>query len=408
MTTPPESGPEPVLDQEVQQIVSDQISDERRRRVLLVILLMMLLLICCVGILFINYLRKPKPLPEMLPAPVAQNIVYPPTYMFYISGVDKPVGVAASPDGQRVYVAEGAGERLVKMFDRDGNLIQRIAPPGTNQSNRKPNYIAVGADGRVYVSDNYNHVIDVYDADGNFLDAIISSDTTLSEFVSTKVGGPLPKGTLFYYNFIDQSVYWQLPNQPLESHPFLPKQGWSPLGLRFDNKGNLLVTNMASKNQIVTIIPAEALNAPWTEFNPQITGFGEEGTGDGQLSFPNSAVTDSRGNFFVSDSNNGRISYWTADMQYKTFFGFGTAESGLNLPRGEWMDSRNYLHVADAVGQVIRVYDVSGAEPVFLYNFGNFGDAAGFFNFPTDICIDSSRRVYVADQENNRISVWSY
>jgi DNA-binding beta-propeller fold protein YncE len=408
MTTPPESGDAPIVDQEVQQIVSDQIKDERKRRVLLVLLLLLLLLICCIGVLFINYLRKPKPLPELLPPAVAENVVYPPTYLFYISGVDKPVAVAASPDGQRLYVAEGGGERLVKMFDRNGNLIQRMAPPGTNQSNRKPNYIAVDVQGRVFVSDNYNHVIDIFDADGNFIDAIISQDMTLSKFVTEKVGQALQKGTLYYYNAIDQNVYWQLPDGQLTAHPFLPKEGWTPLGLRFDNKGDLLVTNMASSDKIVTIIPSEALDAPLTEFNPQITGFGQEGTGDGQLSFPNSAVTDSRGNFYVSDSNNGRISYWTSDMQYKTFFGFGTAESGLNLPRGAWMDSRNYLHVADAVGQVVRVYDVSGAEPAFLYNFGDFGNTDGLFNFPTDVCIDSSRRVYVADQENNRISVWSY
>ena len=38
-----------------------------------------------------------------------------------VNDVDEPTGVAVSPDGQRIYVAESGGERLIKMFDRDGN-----------------------------------------------------------------------------------------------------------------------------------------------------------------------------------------------------------------------------------------------------------------------------------------------
>jgi sugar lactone lactonase YvrE len=133
-----------------------------------------------------------------------------------------------------------------------------------------------------------------------------------------------------------------------------------------------------------------------------------QGNENGQLLFPNSVVRDSRGNFYVSDGNNGRISKWTPDLQYGNFFGLGAVGSGLNLPRGAWMDGKNRLHVADAVGQIIRVYDVSGDEPAFLFTFGEFGITEGLFNYPNDICIDETGRLYIADRENNRISVWSY
>jgi hypothetical protein len=91
----------------------------------------------------------------------------------------------------------------------------------------------------------------------------------------------------------------------------------------------------------VQIFPATSLNVSWLDFNPKVAEFGVEGKGDGQLSFPNGVVTDSKGNFYVSDGNNGRISFWTSDMQYKTFFGFGSSESALNLPRGEWMSNKD-------------------------------------------------------------------
>lgn len=405
MTTPDielesKDAPDPVASPE-------EIEEERKRRKLLLLLVLLLLLLCCVGYFFVSYLLKPRPIPEMLPQPVSEAINYPPTYRLSIPA-DAPVGVAVSPDGQRIYVVESSGERLIKMFDRDGNFIKSFAPPGTTKSNRKPSYIAVDAGGRVFVNDTYNNVIAVFDADGVFLDGIISKDVTLSEFVAGINKGKAPQGTLYYYNNITKSVDYKFPNQEAKKAPGPDQAEWSPLGLRFDQKGDLLVTNIVSGKHSILIIPAAALSSDWLNFNPQTKEFGVEGKEAGQLSFPNSVVTDSLGNFYVSDGNNGRISAWTVDMQYKNFFAFGSTEDALNLPRGMWMDAKDHLLVSDAVGQYIRVYDVSAAEPDFLYNFGSFGSLEGEFNFPVDVCMDATGRVFIADRENNRVQIWSY
>jgi sugar lactone lactonase YvrE len=62
----------------------------------------------------------------------------------------------------------------------------------------------------------------------------------------------------------------------------------------------------------------------------------------------------------------------------------------------------------DAVEQKVKVYDVSGSEPEFLFAFGTWGIEDGQFNFPNDIALDDTGRLYIADRENNRIQVWSY
>ena len=72
------------------------------------------------------------------------------------------------------------------------------------------------------------------------------------------------------------------------------------------------------------------------------------------------------------------------------------------------MDARDRLYVVDAVGQNVKVYDVSGPEPSFLFVFGGWGMGDGQFDYPNDIALDATGRLYVVDRENNRVQVWSY
>jgi hypothetical protein len=78
------------------------------------------------------------------------------------------------------------------------------------------------------------------------------------------------------------------------------------------------------------------------------------------------------------------------------------------LPRGIYIDGRDRLFIVDAVGQDIKVYDISADEPVYLYKFGGFGMDDGLFNYPNDIILDDNGRIYIVDRENHRVQVWSY
>ena len=51
---------------------------------------------------------------------------------------------------------------------------------------------------------------------------------------------------------------------------------------------------------------------------------------------------------------------------------------------------------------------MSEPEPLFLYADGDWGTGEGEFNYPADIALDGTGRLYIADRENNRIQVWSY
>jgi DNA-binding beta-propeller fold protein YncE len=64
--------------------------------------------------------------------------------------------------------------------------------------------------------------------------------------------------------------------------------------------------------------------------------------------------------------------------------------------------------VVDAVGQIVKVFDISTPEVKLLYSFGELGNSDGEFYYPNDIAIDQLGRLYITDRENNRVQVWSY
>ncbi|NOY98291.1 MAG: hypothetical protein GXP40_03665 [Chloroflexi bacterium] len=400
---PPEAEPELIVEPKVSD---EKEQEKKRRRWLLVLLLLLLLLLCCVCGLFSRYLQKPEPLPEMLP--VVSGVNYPPHYLFSIYGIDKPVGVSVSPDGERVYVSETGGERLIKVFDRTGTFLFSFAPPRTRTGERSPVYQAIDGSGRLFITDRLQHAIYVYDLDGNYLDTILAPDMTLSEYIAKHTGG-LPVGTVFSYNIFQNDVYYQKPGETEQLQPAPDRSLWSPLGLFFMPDGGLLLTDVTKDQNALRIIPASVMLSPsWQEFDPPEIKFGATGQGDAQFLFPNVAVVDGLGRIYVSDGNNGRLSVWDNSYNFMFNFGKGSGEGALNLPRGMAIDESERLYVVDAVGQNVKVYDVSGEQPEFLFAFGDFGLDDGQFNYPNAIAVDKTGRLYVADRENNRIQVWSY
>ncbi len=380
--------------------------DEKKRRWLLLILILLALLFCIVSYLFLRYLRKPEPLPEMIP--LVEQVDYPPHYLFSIYGVDKPVGVSISGDGERIFVTETGGERLIKAFDRDGEALFSFAPPRTRPGERSPVYMAVDSANRLFVSDRLQHAIFVYDVDGNLLDSIITPDTTLSEYLTVHTGG-LPEGSIFAFNAFESDIYYQKPGEEEQILAAPELADWSPLGIFFQPDGSMLLTDVGKDANFVRQFPAELMTASsWQSFDPAAITFGAEGQDNGEFLFPNIAVSGAQGQIYVSDGNNGRISVWSADFEFLFNFGRGSSDGALNLPRGMAIDESERLHIVDAVGQNVKVYDVSGEQPRFLFEFGNLGLDDGQFQYPNDIVIDPTGRLYIADRENNRIQVWSY
>lgn len=87
---------------------------------------------------------------------------------------DRPVGVAVTRDGARVYVVDAGGidsqrHRLL-IFDGAGRLLKTVGRRGAEVGNfNLPTQVAVSPDGTVYVLDGGNFRIQAFSAEGEYL-----------------------------------------------------------------------------------------------------------------------------------------------------------------------------------------------------------------------------------------------
>ena len=310
-------------------------------------------LLVILALLFVWYLVNRKPL-SALPGLGDTTM---PHYQSSVYGVAKPIGVAVTASGDRVYITSSGGDRFVKAFGRDGKLVGTLKPPKATGANHLPMYVAINPTTQnVYVSDRQTSAIYVYDADGKYLNTFA------------------PKGNL--------------------------DGKFAPLGLAFGPDGTMYVTDIRgadSKTHRVVVFGADG------------TLLRTLGT-PGQLSFPNGIAVDARGNVDVADSNNGRLVIFNPAGKMLATISPGIGEGDLGMPRGVAVDDSGRLLVVDTADHMIRIYsaDKSKPTPTYVGSFGTEGQLDGTFEYPNGVATDKRAHVYITDRENNRVQVWGY
>ena len=90
---------------------------------------------------------------------------------------------------------------------------------------------------------------------------------------------------------------------------------------------------------------------------PPISAFeGGRGNGQGQFASPRGIAVDTKGNLYVSDTENGRIQAFSPDGTFLTSFGTGILEQ----PNGIVTDAKGNIYVADAAKRQIVAFTADG------------------------------------------------
>ncbi len=89
--------------------------------------------------------------------------------------LERPAGIAIDRERRRIYVADSghtkSAEHTVKVMDMEGNLLAKIGDQKGDATGHFlfPTYLALDAQGNLYVTDTLNSRVQVFDPDGHFL-----------------------------------------------------------------------------------------------------------------------------------------------------------------------------------------------------------------------------------------------
>ena len=157
-----------------------------------------------------------------------------------------------------------------------------------------------------------------------------------------------------------------------------------------------------------------------------LAGTGAAGnTGDGgaatnaQLQYPTAVTRDRAGNLYLADRDNHRVRKVDANGVISAFAGTGVAghtgdggpatDARLRFPSGLAVDSLGNVYIADRDNHRVRKVDANGLISTLAGTglAGYLGDGGAATNArlrnPVGLALDSSNRLYIADQNNHAI-----
>jgi predicted membrane-bound mannosyltransferase/DNA-binding beta-propeller fold protein YncE len=226
----------------------------------------------------------------------------------------EPWGVAVSPDGQWIYVADTWNHRIQK-FSASGTPIKAWGTPNYDPVSSGPfglwgpRGIAVDSLGHVLVADTGNKRIIVYDADGNFISQFGGGGAAAGQF-DEPVGLAFDtQGNLYVADTWNQRIQVFAPNA--DKTTYTPSVQWDIAGWASQSLDNKPYLAIDQQGHIFTTDPDSFRVLEFTTAGEFVHAWGENGTGPGNFGLPSGIAVDSQGRVWVSDAGNNRLMRFT-------------------------------------------------------------------------------------------------
>lgn len=295
---------------------------------------------------FIGVLRTKRDLGRTVEDAVKESLLGP---LQLPEALQQPMGLAVSPDGQRLYVSDYAKPDVL-VFDFTARTVKPLWR-GALSGFQAPMGLAVDHQERIYVVDSSARNIRVFAPDG-----------TMERVIT---------------------------NEQLER----------PTGIAVDEvRGRIYVADSSSTksaNHVVRI---------FDKAGTYLRAIGSQGSEAGQFLFPTYLALDANGNLYVADTLNARVQVFDPDGRHlKTFGERGDAWGMFDKPKGVALDHFGNVYVVDSSWSNVQIFNSQGQVLLF---FGGRGAYPGLLSNPTGIAIDRHNRIYVADAFNGRICMY--
>ena len=205
--------------------------------------------------------------------------------------------------------------------------------------------------GNIYVADDANHQVQVFDGNGNFLRKWGGYGTSVGKFARPHGIHVSPTNNVYVAEYDGDRVQM------------------------FNAQGNYLKT------------------------------FGRSGSGDGQMNGATDVTTDSVGNVYVADLDLHRIMVFSSSGSYLRQWGSnGSGDGQFNQPHSLCTLPGDKIAVADSQNHRIQIFSSDGT---FLAKFGSYGSSNGQFHTPMGIRADSAGNIYVSQHGWDRVQMFN-
>lgn len=218
---------------------------------------------------------------------------------------------------------------------------------------RKPYYIQISNDRRLFVTDSRRNKVLVYDRNGKHL-----------------------------FNFGKRGSG--------------PGQFDNPVGICIYKNERIFVSDYL--NRRVGIFD---INGNFIKFF-----YGKSLTEDERFKLTGGVAVNEQGELFVVDFEGCRIFKFSINGEYITTFGKkGSGNGEMDNPTGITISRDNFIYVTDKKNDRVVVFDSNG---VFSFSFGAPGSGRGELSRPMGIAVDKYNHIYVSDTRNNRIMKYDH
>jgi len=363
--------------------------------------------------------------------------------------LDFPMGIASDADGA-IFVSDPGNDRVQKWTPPAANFLSSLGSPGSEEGQLdSPGGVAIHSSGDVWVADKGNDRIERFGPDGQFLSAFGSSGSgngQLDEPFDLAIGG---QGNLWVADhgndrvqqFSPQGEYLGQFGSPGSEEGQLEGPEGIAIGAggaiwvsdysrvqKFNAQGEalaLLASQGSEPGQIGNPAGLDAAEgdvwvSDWsnhrieafTEAGEFVRQFGSQGSGEGELEYPQDVEIDADGHAWVADQGNNRVQEFDQGGEYLAQFGAqgsGEGEFDLDFPMGIASDADGAIFVSDPGNDRVQKWGPPGEHltpytgAIFADNLGSSGSEEGQLDSPGGVAIDSSGDVWVADKGNDRI-----